>query len=173
MNPIKKNRLPTTRKEKEIWQVCDSIDSNKQSLTYFAIGEKLVEMGYKRGSNSDIRRYLKTWRKNQLSAQQEETVAVVVEQSIVQQQEIQMPLPWDLTKTITAPTQGVPMQQLIQFYQHHLAQFDRLLGVIENLKKENQLLRAKVKTLTELSKQAKPRYVYKQPSVKVSEADAI
>src|SRR5579872_7592088 len=104
MNSNNKIRLPNTRKEKEVWDACDQINADKQPITYYAIGEKLMAMGCKRGSNSDIRRYLKTWRKSQLSVPaiptQETTYDVpqqtpmalepALEQTIAQ---IAMPLP--------------------------------------------------------------------------------
>jgi hypothetical protein len=58
------SRKPKTRKEDEIWQACERLKSQKQSLTYLAIGEELISLGYKRGSHSDIHRYLKSWKKN-------------------------------------------------------------------------------------------------------------
>ena len=54
--------MEQSRKEKEVWEACNTLLSASEKLTYKAIGDKLVEMGYCRGSNSDICRYLLTWR---------------------------------------------------------------------------------------------------------------
>lgn len=51
-----------SRKQKEVWEACDYLSQRGEKLTYKAIGDTLVEMGHCRGSNSDIFRYLKTWR---------------------------------------------------------------------------------------------------------------
>ncbi len=64
MGPEIFGRKPKTRKEAEIWQVCSRLKSQKRRLTYLAIGEELLTLGYKRGSHSDIHRYLKSWKKN-------------------------------------------------------------------------------------------------------------
>lgn len=53
---------PSSRKEKEVWQACDQLSAEGISITYQGVGERLVELGYKRGSNSDIYRYLTTWK---------------------------------------------------------------------------------------------------------------
>ncbi len=53
---------PSSRKEKEIWQACDQLSAEGCCITYQGVGERLVELGYKRGSNSDIYRYLTTWK---------------------------------------------------------------------------------------------------------------
>ncbi len=54
--------LPSSRKEKEVWQACDQLSAEGNSITYQGVGERLVELGYKRGSNSDIYRYLTSWK---------------------------------------------------------------------------------------------------------------
>lgn len=58
---------PQSRKEREVWLACDSILADGELLSYQAIGEKLIEMGYRRGSNSDIHRYLKTYKQHKAS----------------------------------------------------------------------------------------------------------
>ncbi|MES2211983.1 MAG: DNA-binding protein, partial [Pseudomonadota bacterium] len=51
-----------SRKEFEVWQACNALQAEGQKITYRALGDKLVVLGYKRGSNSEIFRYLSTWR---------------------------------------------------------------------------------------------------------------
>lgn len=51
-----------SRKEKEVWAACEKLHKKGKKLTYKAIGDKLSDMGFCRGSNSDIYRYLSTWR---------------------------------------------------------------------------------------------------------------
>ena len=52
-----------SRKEREVWQACDQLASEGSQVTYQAVGDRLVRLGYRRGSNSDIHRYLTTWKK--------------------------------------------------------------------------------------------------------------
>lgn len=52
-----------SRKEREVWQACDQLASEGLQVTYQAVGDRLVQLGYRRGSNSDIHRYLTTWKK--------------------------------------------------------------------------------------------------------------
>jgi hypothetical protein len=54
--------MDQSRKEREVWEACEVLESQQEKLTYKAIGDKLVEMGHCRGSNSDICRYLSTWK---------------------------------------------------------------------------------------------------------------
>lgn len=53
---------PRSRKEIEVWKACDQLSSEGFQITYQAVGERLLKLGYKRGSNSDIHRYLTTWK---------------------------------------------------------------------------------------------------------------
>ena len=53
---------PKSRKEIEVWKACDQLASEGLQITYQAVGERLLKLGYRRGSNSDIHRYLSTWR---------------------------------------------------------------------------------------------------------------
>ncbi len=50
------------RKESEIWQACDALVAQGQKVTYKGVGDSLEQLGFCRGSNSDIARYLKTWK---------------------------------------------------------------------------------------------------------------
>ncbi len=54
---------PKSRKEMEVWQACDQLASEGNLITYQRVGDRLVKLGYRRGSNSDIHRYLTTWKK--------------------------------------------------------------------------------------------------------------
>lgn len=53
-----------TPKEKQVWQVCDSLYTENKRITYQSIGERLLSLGLKRGSNTDICRYLASWKKH-------------------------------------------------------------------------------------------------------------
>ncbi len=53
-----------TPKEKEVWKVCDALFKEGIRLTYDSIGHRLLEQGLKRGSNTDICRYLNSWKKH-------------------------------------------------------------------------------------------------------------
>lgn len=53
-----------TPKELQVWKVCDSLFAEKRRITYQSIGERLLSLGLKRGSNTDICRYLASWKKH-------------------------------------------------------------------------------------------------------------
>lgn len=53
-----------TPKEEQVWQVCDSLYTENKRITYQSIGERLLSLGLKRGSNTDICRYLASWKKH-------------------------------------------------------------------------------------------------------------
>jgi hypothetical protein len=55
---------PKTRKEGEIWHACKSLwedGVNVEQMTGLAIGDRLEKLGFKRGSNTDIHRFKKSW----------------------------------------------------------------------------------------------------------------
>jgi hypothetical protein len=130
MDTVKRIRSAKTRKEREVWDACNVLQSQNRAITYFALGEQLVLMGHKRGSNSDIRRYLKSWKKSQNPS-------------------ASPALKDEAPAEMTTTSQDIAF---IEFYKHHIDQFDRLLRVIEAMKKENKILR-------ELLKNKKPRVV--------------
>jgi len=58
------SRLPTTRREKEIWQACEALLADRKTLAQItgdAIRDTLLSLGYKKGSPNEIYRYRKTW----------------------------------------------------------------------------------------------------------------
>lgn len=57
-----------TPKEAEVWKVCDALLAEKKRITYQSIGERLLSQGLKRGSNTDICRYLASWKKHHYPA---------------------------------------------------------------------------------------------------------
>ncbi len=63
MDVIDMDFYQPTPKEIQVWKVCDSLLSENKRITYQSIGEHLLTMGLKRGSNSDICRYLASWKK--------------------------------------------------------------------------------------------------------------
>lgn len=55
---------PKTRKESEIWHACKSLweeGIHAEQMTGLAIGDRLEKLGFKRGSNTDIHRFKKSW----------------------------------------------------------------------------------------------------------------
>lgn len=153
-----KTRIAKTRKEKEVWEACNVLDKTNTNLTYYAIGEQLVKLGYKRGSNSDIRRYLTTWKKYHISKRNHATTS----QSAEPQSSFSTPETSDNTSDLTheheplrtdtnmsvKPVQTVMAQpslvedrEILKLAQHYATQFDKLIKVIESLRSENQKLR--------------------------------
>ena len=133
-----------TRKEKEVWEACEYLKSKSKNLTYYAIGEQLVNSGYKRGSNSDIRRYLTTWKQYHSPST---SVASKAETRALQEHEpLQATSP---VASMTTKNQAALTRQIIDVSFHYARQFDRLLKSNEFLRKENKILRAKLKQLEE------------------------
>ncbi len=64
MDAIDLDFYQPTPKEIQVWRVCDALLSENKRITYQSIGEHLLTMGLKRGSNSDICRYLASWKKH-------------------------------------------------------------------------------------------------------------
>lgn len=58
--------LPKTRRESEIWEVCDALyielEEDAQGITGDKITTMLLEFGYKKGSPNEIYRYRQTWK---------------------------------------------------------------------------------------------------------------
>lgn len=131
-----------TRKEKEVWEACQYLKSKSKALTYYAIGEQLVNSGYKRGSNSDIRRYLTTWKQYHSPASASTSTAPAVQEHE----------PLQATSAVASmpdKDQAALTRQIIDISFHYAKQFDRLLKSNEFLRKENKILRAKLKQLEE------------------------
>ena len=58
---------PSTRREKEVWQVCDdlwALHGEFEKLTGDLIRESLVSEGFKKGSPNEVYKYRKTWTKS-------------------------------------------------------------------------------------------------------------
>lgn len=58
-------KTPQTRREREIWQVCDELvleGTLGHKVTGEAIRERLLELGYSKGSPNEIYKYRKNWR---------------------------------------------------------------------------------------------------------------
>jgi len=149
---MKSNKLTSrmkarTRKEKEVWEACQYLKSKKKNLTYYAIGEQLVNSGYKRGSNSDIRRYLTTWKQYhsptpiKQASEQEHTQTTIQEHEPLLKQ--------SASYSEINPSQKDLAQQLLDISLHYAKQFDRLLQANEFLRTENKVLRKKLKQLEE------------------------
>lgn len=63
MDHLSQDFYQPTPKEEQVWQVCDSLYTENKRITYQSIGERLLSLGLKRGSNTDICRYLASWKK--------------------------------------------------------------------------------------------------------------
>lgn len=121
-------RVAKTRKEKEVWEACNTLKKNSCSITYYAIGEQLVKLGYKRGSNSDIRRYLSTWKKCHSSTLNQKT-------PLAHLMNANQPSSVPLSPSVIA------QQEILSLTQHYAQQFDRLLKINDVLRKENNHLK--------------------------------
>lgn len=58
---------PNTRREREVWQACDDLWAQSPSsrhLTGDNIRDRLVQLGYKRGSPNEIYRYRSSWKQS-------------------------------------------------------------------------------------------------------------
>lgn len=132
-----------TRKEKEVWEACEYLKKHQKKITYFAIGEQLIHFGYKRGSNSDIRRYLTTWNQYCNPAKQRANRDNATPPQIDEHEPLQV-------NPIALPTHGVTDRQLLDIGLHYAKQFDRLLSANEFLRQENKRLREKLKQLERL-----------------------
>src|SRR5687768_14714668 len=58
-------QAPHTRREAEVWQACEDLFASGlafHQLTGETIQEKLLELGYKRGSPRETYRYRATWK---------------------------------------------------------------------------------------------------------------
>lgn len=130
---------PKTHKEKAVWQACDALQSKDKAPTYLAIGEQLVKMGYKRGSNSDIRRYLNSWKEQTPTSRTKQSTVV----NPVKKQPIEF-------------SPQLSLDTLLKLYYHHSQQIDRLMHIIELHRDENRLLRKKLDEALQKAK-VKPR----------------
>jgi hypothetical protein len=141
----KENPRPRTRKENAVWLACDALHSKDKVPTYLAIGQQLVDMGYKRGSNSDIRRYLNSWKEQNPASKN------------VQAKSTTKPAPSSAISSL--PKQlvncDITVEKLLELYNHHVQQIDRLLNIIELQKHENRTLRKRLST--QQASTSKPR----------------
>lgn len=158
------DRRAKTRKEKEVWEACNVLEKNKSNITYFAIGEQLIKLGYKRGSNSDIRRYLTTWKKHHtepVSSMSPSNAKKGVKSKPVESYQEHEPLRNTIeSNDAQKHHENAQYEQLIRLAKHYADQFDRMLKINDLLRQENQLLKKRVKQTTpEVSKsKPKPRY---------------
>ena len=155
------NRRAKTRKEKEVWEACCSLKRSNNPLTYYAIGEQLIKLGYKRGSNSDIRRYLTTWKKYNTSPVLQTTASEEGSKPANPASNIQEHEPLRITLT-ELPASDV---QLLNLAQHYVQQFDRLLKINDILRKENnhlkKMMEKEKRTEKIIKSVCKPRYTLK------------
>lgn len=135
-NKLNRKVNARTRKEKEVWEACEFLKNHQKKITYFAIGEQLINFGYKRGSNSDIRRYLTTWKQYCTPNKVQKAAAQNVQ---IQEHEPLQPQ--------SASPSMIADSQLLDIAVHYAQQFDRLLSANESLRHENKILRKRLKAL--------------------------
>lgn len=153
-------RRAITRKEREVWEACALLKNDNNNLTYYAIGEQLIKLGYKRGSNSDIRRYLTTWKKHHFSSK---STDVIQPSALLCAAEHEPKISYSQVNNALLSSESGLFQEVLSVAQHYAKQFDRLLKVNECLRKENRLLKARIKKIntTSTSSLVKPRYTLK------------
>ena len=111
-----------SRKEKEVWAACDRLKKQGKKLTYRALGDMLIAMGYCRGSHSDLYRYLSSWK-------EQPEHAIKATRS-------------GLPKTcLPAIDSAQPYyRDFFRLFAHHQQQCDRYLTLLSNLRESNHLL---------------------------------
>ncbi len=178
-----------SRKEKEVWQACDELASEKALITYQAVGDRLVQLGYRRGSNSDIYRYLTSWKKMQgrkKTNQQEVAVlkAALAEwdadlaetkarlQALEAQLSEEHPsIGPELAERIQVLIHSVLAlsknrdQELIKLYDHHQRQFDRYLQAMSAARERNGILVSQLRSM----RLAQETLLREQAPIKASE----
>ena len=58
---------PRTRRENEVWQACDdlwALNANLEALKGDEIRDRLLKLGYKKGSPNEIYKYRQTWKES-------------------------------------------------------------------------------------------------------------
>lgn len=150
------DRLAKTRKEKEVWEACQALEKSKANITYYAIGEQLIKLGYKRGSNSDIRRYLTTWKKHHTKTTTNSKKPLLPTKEPNSDLDLEHePLRQTLTPQVDSDSSHY--QELLSLAQHYAEQFDRLLKVNALLRQENKRLRKKCKQIKQQESKNKPK----------------
>lgn len=117
-----------SRKEREVWQVCDALEKNSEKITYQAVGDHLLKLGFCRGSNSDLCRYISTWKKSKTTADQ-----------------------------VIKHTTSVFNKEMLEMLNYHQAQFDKLFNALQKSKQINAILQKKLYQLTQRHKKLKKR----------------
>lgn len=120
-------RSPQSRKEKEVWQVCDSLLKSNTKITYQSVGDTLLKLGFCRGSNSDLCRYITTWKKRHkpvISAQN------------------------PTSSWLESNLNGSSQKQTLKMLAHHQAQFDKLFNALQISKQINAILQKKLYQIT-------------------------
>jgi hypothetical protein len=120
-------RSPQSRKEKEVWQVCDSLLESNTKITYQSVGDTLLKLGFCRGSNSDLCRYITTWKKRHKP--------IILAQN---------PISSWLEPSLNESWQKHTLDMLSL----HQTQFDKLFNALQTSKKINAILQKKLYQIT-------------------------
>lgn len=127
---------PQSRKEREVWQVCDTLEKTSEKITYQAVGDYLIKLGFRRGSNSDLCRYISTWKKRKMPAYQAHQTNATTS-------------PSDLEKS------QVGQKDFLKMFIYHQTQFDKLFNALQKSKQINAILQKKLFQLTQRHKKLK------------------
>lgn len=141
----KKLSFELTPKEKAVWEICDDFYQHGQRITYQSVAKALIQNGQKRGSNSDLCRFINSWKDNKKTS-----------------------TPQRPTTTETAPTPpqpGTPSNRIESYYQTIWDQADHAIeeiqqnafdtiALLEQQKAElNEALCLKEQEMNEMSKE--------------------
>ena len=127
-------RSPQSRKEKEVWQVCDALFESNSKITYQSVGDGLLKLGFCRGSNSDLCRYITTWKKRHKPI-------FSIQSSTSSLSE------FSLNESSKKHT--------LDMLTHHQAQFDKLFNALQKSKQINAILQRKLYQITKRHRKLK------------------
>ncbi|MFO1258927.1 MAG: hypothetical protein U1E78_11035 [Gammaproteobacteria bacterium] len=127
---------PKSRKEREVWQVCDALEKISEKITYQAVGDHLLKLGFRRGSNSDLCRYISTWRKSKAPTDPIHLVSYS-------------------SSSCHAEKSQSWQKEMLEMLTYHQTQFDKLFSALQKSKKINSILQKKLYQLTQRHKKLK------------------
>lgn len=167
---------PRRSKEQAVWEACEALTKQGARITYRNIAEKLVELGYNRGSNSDICRYLLTWKQkryntppnaldhhvNDMGITLKKALSQIQEQCLVYADQTLLLLERERSRLKetehqnASETKKTPSldQKLhgnqysyLKLLQQHQEQFDHYMHALEQLRQANKILNQKITSL--------------------------
>lgn len=129
---------PQSRKEREVWQVCDALEKTSEKITYQAVGDHLLKLGFRRGSNSDLCRYISTWKKSKTPTHHAQDINYMASLS-----DSEKSRSWQ--------------KEMFEMLTYHQAQFDKLFNALQKSRQINLILQKKLYQLTQRHKKLKKR----------------